>query len=77
MAPKEYIKKDHLGTRYYRDPEKTVDHRERGLPAFEWYNGSKGCWENGMWHKLNGLALDWRFNRCHCLNGKRLFGKTI
>ena len=75
MTPKEYIFKDCYGKYYFRDPKKTVNHRERGLPAWEWSGGDKEYFENGKYHKLDGLAFNWKYYRDHYLNGKKLFTK--
>ena len=77
MTPKEYIFKDCYGKYYFRDPKKTVWHRERGLPAQKWINGAKEYCENGARHRLDGFAVDWRDYKDHHLNGKRLFTKTL
>ena len=74
MAPKEYVSEDENLTFYFRDPEMTVWHRERGLPACEWHDGDKEYFENNMRHKLDGIAFDFcGFRKFHHLNGKRLF----
>ena len=76
MNIKEYVKKFEYFTFYHKDPEKTVFHRERGLPACEYRNGDKAYWENDERHKLDGFALDWKYSNAHFLNGKSLFTKT-
>ena len=74
MAPKEYVSKDENSTYYYRDPEKTVYHRERGLPALKWDDGDTVYSENNQWHRLDGISYDFcLFYKFHHLNGKRLF----
>ena len=80
MKTKEYVSEDENLTLYFRDPEMTVRHRERGLPAWKWSDG-KSYWENDRYHRLNGLAFDWSLNKHHLnkyyfLNGKRLFCKV-
>ena len=75
MTPQEHFIKNSILTFYYRDPEMTVRHRERGLPAWEWSDGDKSYWENNQWHRLDGLAVDWEDYKYHYLNGKQLFAK--
>ena len=75
MKTKEYVRKSAHGTFYYRDPEMTVHHRERGLPAREYLNGNKIYLENDICHRLDGFADDWKYYRDHYLNGKKLFTK--
>ena len=75
MATKEYICKYDHSALYFRDPEKTIRHRERGLPAWEWHHGDKSYWENDARHRLDGFAGDWKTHKAHFLNGKRLFRK--
>ena len=75
MTPKEYMRKAANGIGYFRDPEMYVWHRERGLPTYESHSGEeKSYYENNRVHRLNGFALDWRYYKTHCLNGKKLFG---
>ena len=62
---------------YYRDLEETVNHRERGLPAWEYHDGYKDYWENNRYHRLDGFARDLEYHKYHCLNGKRLFVKKL
>ena len=76
MTPKEYIFKDCYGKYYFRDPKKTVNHRERGLPAWEWSDGNKAYMENNEYHRLDGFSIDSWYRKCHHLNGKRLFEKN-
>ena len=73
MKRKEYFRKGLHGTLYYRDPGKIIRHRERGLPACEYFGGSKSYLENNGCHRLDGLAVDWKYCKDYCLNGKRLF----
>ena len=75
MTPKEYVSKFQYFTFYHKDPEMTVWHRERGLPAWECYNGDEAYLENNARHKLDSVAYDWCRHKFHYLNGKRLFGK--
>ena len=63
------------GTGYWRDPEMTVPHRERGLPAYEYTGEGKSYYENSQWHRLDGVARDWKHRKYHFLNGKSLFEK--
>ena len=74
MSAKEYIQKGTYGIYYYRDQEKAIKHRERGLPALEWSDGDKVYRENNKLHRLNDVASD--YCKCHYLNGKRLFTKN-
>ena len=53
-----YIEKNQLGTYYYKDPEKTIRHREDG-PAVEYANGYKEWWQNGQLHRLDGPAAEY------------------
>ena len=76
MGSKEHIFKNYYGACYYRDPERTSCHRERGLPAVEWSDGDKSYWENHTYYRLDGFAVDYSRSKCHCLNGKQLFGKS-
>ena len=75
MERKEYVRKGNYDIIFYRDPEKTVQHRERGLPAWEEFSGGKSYWENNVRHKLDGLSGDHSRGKYHCLNGKLLFNK--
>ena len=75
MVPKKYTYKFSFGIFYYRDPEKTVHHRERGLPAYASRNGDKTYQENCTFHRLDGFAGDWKYRKAHFLNGKLLFTK--
>ena len=77
MALKKYVSKDGGSTFYYRDPEMDIYHRERGLPAWEWYDGVKEYLENDQWHRLDDSAVDWDYHKCHFLNGKQLFRKFL
>ena len=77
MNPKEYIHTGFYGTLYYKDPEKTIRHRERGLPACDYFYGEKVYWENDRCHRLDGLASDWEDHKEHFLNGKILFVKNL
>ena len=77
MAPKEYIRECPYGTFYYRDPEKTVHHRERGLPVWKWGNKDKAYLENDLCHRLDGFAGDSKYCKEHFLNGKPLFNEEI
>ena len=75
MAPKEYSKRHYNDMLYYRDQQKTVFHRERGLPALEYFDGDKDYLENDTRHRLDGLAYDLFFDKSYYLNGKKLFTK--
>ena len=77
MAAKEYVSKDGGSTFYYRDPEKTVYHRERGLSALKWDDGDTVYFENNQRHRLDGAAYNHGFHKYHYLNGKKLFGKIV
>ena len=73
MTPREYIGKSDTVTCYSRDPERTIYHRERGLPSVEYFDGDKIYFENDKHHRLDGFACNFRALNCHYLNGKRLF----
>ena len=73
MKSKEYPFKYSYGVIYFRDPEKTIYHRERGLPAREWSNGNKVYLENDKHHRLDDAAYNYGFHKHHLLNGKVLF----
>ena len=77
MKRKEYVSKDGGSTFYYRDPEKAIYHRERGLPAWRYCNGDKVYWENNRCHRLDGFANDCCHHKDHSLNGQRLFFTKI
>ena len=75
MKRKEYISKYDHSVHYFRDPEKTIRHRERGLPSVKSFDVDKEYWENNKCHRLNGLACDYSSIKYHYLNGKQLFVK--
>ena len=75
MVPKEYIRKVSYGIYYYRDPEMMVQHREHGLPAWDYSNGDGLYFENDQCHRLDGAAYNYGFYKYHFLNGKNLFVK--
>ena len=77
MTPKKYVSKDGGSTFYYRDPEMTVEHRERGLPALKYFDGDKTYVENDLCHRLDGFAGDSKYCKEHFLNGKPLFNEEI
>ena len=73
----QYTKVDRLGSKsYYKDPAKTIRHREDG-PAVEDVDGHKEWWVNGVLHRLDGPALEyvnghkewWVNGNRHRLNG--------
>ena len=55
---KQYIKKNNIGTYYYKDPEKTILHREDG-PAAEYTDGTKMWYQNGKLHREDGTAVEY------------------
>ena len=75
MKTKEYFRKGLRGIHCHKDPEMYVWHRERGLPACEYFDGSKSYLENNRCHRLDGFAGDWKYRKAHFLNGKLLFTK--
>ena len=75
MERKEYVRECLYGIYYYRDPEMTVQHRERVLPACEYFGESKSYLENNQYHRLDGVSKDWKDYKGHLLNGKKLFTK--
>ena len=52
---KQYINTNSVGTFYYKDPEKTLLHREDG-PAIEYANGDNTWYLNGTPHRTDGPA---------------------
>ena len=52
-----YIRKNNIGTFYYKDPEMTILHRENG-PAIEYADGNKLWYQNGKLHRLDGPAVE-------------------
>ena len=61
---KHYIRKDVFGNLYYyKDPEKTIRHREDG-PAVEGTDGDKAWYQNGKLHREDGPAVE-------CANGHK------
>ena len=73
MERKEYVRECLYGIYYYRDPEKTIYHRERGLPACKSTEEYESYLENNRCHRLDGLAVDCQYDKRHSLNGKQLF----
>ena len=55
---KQYKIKNQFGTFYYKDPAKTIRHREDG-PAIEDVDGNKEWWVNGKLHRLDGPAVEY------------------
>lgn len=45
-------------TRYYKDKEKTILHREDG-PAIEYLNGDKAWYRDGKLHREDGPAVEY------------------
>ena len=55
---KQYIDTTRYGKFYYKDPAKTIRHREDG-PAIEDVDGNKEWWVNGKLHRLDGPAVEY------------------
>ena len=56
---KHYIRKDEFGTLYYyKDPEKTILHREDG-PAVESTDRYRAWYQSGKLHRLDGPAREY------------------
>ena len=77
MMHQEHFLRHAYATLYYRDPERTVFHRERGLPSGEYLHGDKTYCENDKCHRLDGPAYNWVSRKYHYLNGKRLFEESF
>ena len=54
---KQYIDTPRYGKFYYKDPAKTIRHREDG-PAVEDVDGHKAWYVNGKAHRLDGPAYE-------------------
>ena len=55
----QYVKTSSYGDKFhYKDPAKTIRHREDG-PAVEWAHGDKVWYVNGEHHRLDGPAVEW------------------
>ena len=54
---KQYIDTTRYGKFYYKDPAKTIRHREDG-PAVEDVDGHKAWYVNGKAHRLDGPAYE-------------------
>ena len=55
----QYTKVDRLGSKsYYKDPAKTIRHREDG-PAVEWAHGDKVWYLNGAKHRIDGPVIEY------------------
>ena len=73
---KQYKRKNKIGTFYYKDPEKTILHREDG-PAidYEGDGGDGGIWFlNGMVHRIDGPAAEYPNGyKAWWINGEFIF----
>jgi hypothetical protein len=56
-----YVRRISGATNYYKDPERTILHREDG-PAREFTSGSWTWCQNGMVHRMDGPAMFYRHN---------------
>ena len=55
----QYVKTSSYGDKFhYKDPAKTIRHREDG-PAIEDVEGNKEWWVNGKLHRLDGPAVEY------------------
>ena len=54
---KQYISETYSNKFYYKDPAKTILHREDG-PAVEYSDGDKAWYQNDVRHRLDGPAFE-------------------
>ena len=78
MAVKKYYVTvdDHGNTRWHKDTECTIRHRENG-PAVDCTNGHKEWWQYGQRHRIDGAAIErfdgdkswWQNGQRHRIDG--------